>query len=233
MSNGDERLRAGLAQLAEAAARVADPPPTAWIRARAKGRSRRRAIASTVMVSVMAVGAWSAWGAWPISDPYPVPPPITVSPLTPTTTADPEPSPETLADCRAGDVTVMLTSLPAVDNHRGLVVVFTGKDQPCRLAGYPSVVPVFDHERSLEPAADTPSGYLGGVVGDPAPVTVGPGQSVSVLVEATVGDRGCARYGAFDLTLPGDGTAIPIGWATDACQQLEVHPFVRGTTGSE
>lgn len=229
MSGEDERLRAGLAQLAEAAERVVNPPPPARIRARARARSRRQAIAGTAMVAVTVGGAWGAWsvgGHDAVVPSAPTAPPTTV-------TATPEPSPETPVDCRADDVTVMLTSLPPVDDHRGLVVVFQAKDRPCRLAGYPSVVPVFDYERSMEPAAWTPSGYFGGVTGDPGPVIVEPARPASVLVEATVGDPGCARFGVFELTLPGDRTAIPIGWATDACQELEVHPFVPGETGSQ
>ncbi len=69
-------------------------------------------------------------------------------------------------------------------------------------------------------------------------VVLSPGATASVMVEAlgfieATGNAG-PPFRILQLTLPGDSVAVPVPWArTDSCDKLEVHPFVRGASGSE
>jgi hypothetical protein len=124
--------------------------------------------------------------------------------------------------------------------HRSLPIVFRNTaDHPCTVDGYPTLTAVSDGGTYLATAVHTPRGYLGGYTGSlpPPRIVLAPGATASVLVEAlgfiqATGNAG-TPFRILEVQLPGDPVALHVPWAgTDACDALEVHPFVRGDNGS-
>jgi hypothetical protein len=142
--------------------------------------------------------------------------------------------------CRAGDVTVSARPVSPGSGHRGLTIVFGNSGgRSCTAGGYPTVVALGQDDGRLAEATHTMAGYLGGVAGDGPvpPVLLAPGSDASFVVEALAfrqsdGSAG-PPYRTLVVTLPGDASSTRVAWPdTDACDRLEVHPFVPGDGGS-
>ncbi|MGA2529445.1 MAG: DUF4232 domain-containing protein [Acidimicrobiales bacterium] len=123
--------------------------------------------------------------------------------------------------------------------HVGLPILFRNMTPiPCGMSSYASVGLLDKSGRRVATAKDTLSGYLGGLsegTVNPPRVNLLPGQTASALVEGlnSMGNGApCPTYPTVLVSLPGLAQAVHIEHAFNACSDLEVHPFVRGTTGS-
>jgi len=124
--------------------------------------------------------------------------------------------------------------------HEGVVVLFRNTSAAaCVLAGYPGVAALDATGRQVAQAERTPSGYLGGMeTGSTTPraVTLGPGATASALVEGTDVPEGtatsCPTYAALLVTPPTSTRSQRLTASLPGCSPLQVHPVVRGTTGT-
>ncbi|TNH26830.1 DUF4232 domain-containing protein [Micromonospora orduensis] len=246
-----------LAELARSAAAVARPESPAAVRLRAGRRTVRRRI-GTGALAVAVLGAVVAGGVLrpsfrddvpPAVTPSPVTPPsstptptmeapsVTASPPSPAGTVGARPPDPTPGRCTTANLTVTLGSPDAASGHRSVAVVFRNSGSTsCRLTGYPGVDALGGDGRTLAHAERTPRGYLGGAArgARPPTVTLRPGGVASALVEAQGfrADGGpCTAYVRLLVTPPDDVRSVRLGWDTDSCGELEVHPVVPGVTG--
>ncbi|MBX6751124.1 MAG: DUF4232 domain-containing protein [Micromonosporaceae bacterium] len=136
-------------------------------------------------------------------------------------------------------MTVSSEELSAGSGHRGRVIRLRNTSSAaCTLDGYADVRALGADGQELGVAEHTMTGYLAGVANTVArPVLLVPGSTASFSVEALAfrlidGSSG-PPYRTLVITLPGDNTSLSVEWSgTDACDVLEVHPFVPGETGS-
>ncbi|MET8233274.1 DUF4232 domain-containing protein [Micromonospora sp. NPDC005298] len=139
--------------------------------------------------------------------------------------------------CTTANLTVTLGAPDSASGHRGVAVVFRNSGSTtCRLTGYPGIDALGGDGRTLAHAERTPRGYLGGAArgSRPATVTLRPDGVASALVEAQAfGADGasCTPYARLLVTPPDDVRSVRLGWDTDSCGDLEVHPVVPGATG--
>lgn len=185
--------------------------------------------------------------------------PATTAAPTPTPTTTPAPTPTVSTANLLGDAGVTATTRPpdgtgiakctvdklkvtardggAGSGHRAVVLLFTNTSgAPCRLYGYPGVAALDSHGAQVAQARRTLSGYLGGTTQPPANVDIGKGQSASALIESSAanGDgSSCVAYPAILVTPPDETHSIQLAWPTDGCSDLQIHPVVPGTTGSQ
>ncbi|MBQ1020765.1 DUF4232 domain-containing protein [Micromonospora sp. D93] len=218
-------------------------------------------LAVAVLGVIALGGAWRSSpddAVPPAVPPSPVSPPNTPAPTTPSptvqspTTGSPEaPSSSagtggarppgapdsTPSQCTTAQLTVTLGSEDAASGHRSVAVVFRNSgDATCRLTGYPGVDALGGDGKTLAHAERTRRGYMGGPAGTgrPPTVTLRPGESASALVEASgfrADGTACKPYVSLLVTPPDDVRSVRLGWDTDSCSDLEVHPVVAGTTG--
>lgn len=195
--------------------------------------ARRRALALTAAIAAVGLyGCASADGGGPAAAPA-----TTGTTAAPTET--PEPTATGPAPCRADDVTVSSEELSAGSGHRGRVIRLRNTSgAACTLEGYADVRALGANGQELGVAEHTMKGYLAGLANSVAwPVLLAPGSTASFSVEALafrlVDGSSCPPYRTLVITLPGDDTSMSVDWSgTDACDVLEVHPFVPGETGS-
>lgn len=142
----------------------------------------------------------------------------------------------TTAECRTGQLSVTISGGDAGAGHRSKVLVFhnTSADT-CVLQGYPGVAALDSAGRQVEQAQRTPQGYLGGLAtGNPPLVRLTAGAAASATVEA-VGfgpdGNGCTAYAGLLVTPPDETHPVRLGWDSDGCSGLQIHPVVPGTTG--
>lgn len=122
-------------------------------------------------------------------------------------------------------------------DHNGFPVVFTnGGGSNCVILGFARVVALGSSGTPPQTAELTPNGTLGGLSPSatiPPIVVLAPGQSASVLVEGTSG-ASCPSYAGLAVTAPNDDTAreVSLSPPMQSCTQIQTHPVVAGTTGS-
>jgi hypothetical protein len=171
-----------------------------------------------------------------------MPPAATATPPVPTATATPPATldaPPATAACSHDDVSLSTGDDEAGVGHRSITVQFRNRgDRSCTLSGYPRLVALGAGGDQLAVARQTPHGYLGGYTGPlpPAQVVLRPGAVASLTVEAygfiLATFKAGPPFRTLVFTLPGDTASVNVPWTnTDSCDQLEVHPFVAGTTG--
>ena len=117
-------------------------------------------------------------------------------------------------------------------SHQGTLLVFTNiSASTCTLTGYPHVFVVDARGRTVTGATRTLSGYLGGVRGHIATVTLASRASGSALLEGLAIRRngdGCPAEPELRLTSPQTFTPVLLRAGTDICTDVEVHPVVAG-----
>jgi hypothetical protein len=125
--------------------------------------------------------------------------------------------------------------------HAGYVLIFTNTGQiACAMTGYPAVAILDARDRQIIKAARTPNGYLGGLR-HPKPALpatgLGPGGVASALLEGMVFDptstKGCPIEHALLGTAPSTTSPIKLVATTVICSQVQIHPVVPGTSGSQ
>jgi hypothetical protein len=157
----------------------------------------------------------------------------------PTSTADSGGGSNTggIGRCTVDKLKVTAVDGGAGSGHRAVVLLFTNTSgSPCRLYGYPGVAALDSHGAQVAQARRTLSGYLGGTTQPAANVDIASGQSASAMVEASAaGSDGssCVAYPAILVTPPDETRSIKLAWPGDGCSDLQIHPVVPGTTGSQ
>jgi hypothetical protein len=165
----------------------------------------------------------------------------------PTTTTTPAtPAPATTgtgpAACTLAQLTISVSNVDRADagmGHSSSALLFRNVGATtCRLRGYPTVAALDAHGRTVETAAASLRGYMGGLdpsATKPPTVNLAPGQAASALVEALNANpdgRACRPFPALRVTPPGVTGSHTVGWgAASGCAHLEVHPFVPGASG--
>jgi uncharacterized protein DUF4232 len=140
-------------------------------------------------------------------------------------------------DCALSQLNVSASNGGAGSTHRAAVLVFRNTSTvTCHLAGYPGVAALNGSDQQVAQATRTMSGYLGGAK-SMATVQLPPGQSASATVEtlaidATTGNS-CTPYAGILVTPPNETHSIKLAWPNDGCSNLQIHPVVPGTTGSQ
>jgi Protein of unknown function (DUF4232) len=142
------------------------------------------------------------------------------------------------AGCLLADLTVTANAGDSGSGHRSVVLVFTNHGSAtCRLYGYPGVAALDSHDTQIAQATRTTSGYLGGLgSGRTAPnVDLATGQSASAMVEALAFNANdgsaCTAYAGLLVTPPNETRSTKLGWPSDGCSDLQIHPVVPGITG--
>lgn len=166
-------------------------------------------------------------------------PSMTTAPTLPATTAPivSEASGAALSNCRRPGLTVSVGGHDAGLGHRSVVLLFTNTGSTaCKLHGYPSVAVLDAAGKQVTQAAQTPSGYMGGLAaGRPLPtVTLQLGLPASAMVEAlaSTADGSPCAYQNIVVTAPDDTSPTRLPWdSNDGCSALRVHPVVPGTSG--
>ena len=130
----------------------------------------------------------------------------------------------------------------ATGHHSQPIVVRNTTQHSCVLRGYPTLVAHAQGGGTLKVYPE-PSGYSGGLCSGHAiaNIVLPAGESASAMIEgthsspATSDATGCQMVSAYSVILPTESTAIalPLPDPGAECASLQVHPFVRGETGSE
>ncbi|MGA3215403.1 MAG: DUF4232 domain-containing protein [Acidimicrobiales bacterium] len=164
---------------------------------------------------------------------------VNVSSFFPASSLDSYALPSNSPLCTMSDLAVGAGLGGAGLGHVGLPVLFRNRTRiPCRVGSYPSVAVLDRSGRKVATAKDTLSGYLGGLpekTVNPPVVNLLPGESASALVEGldSMGNgAACPAYPALLVSLPGLAQSVRVVHVFNGCSDLEVHPFVPGTTGS-
>jgi Domain of unknown function (DUF4232) len=245
MPDFDQRL----AGLADAAGDAASPQPAAAVRARAGWMLRRRRVATLAAVAIAVGGiAVAAAQAFPgtrgpivATSPAPSPKSSPASSPAPSPVSSPSvaaSSSSPIVLCRPGDVAAQWGPPDSGSTHRGAPLILTNTlSRACRLSGYPTVVAAYPDGSTIQ-AQPTRSGYLGGVHGAPSVIDLAPGKTASAYVEALAIEaatgNGCGSFTMISVRLSGDPGSLKVpSWSDDACSELEVHPFVPGSTGRQ
>jgi hypothetical protein len=140
-------------------------------------------------------------------------------------------------ECRIGQLDISVTSGDAGSGHRSRVLVFRNTGgSTCVLQGYPGVAGLDGTGHQVAQAQRTLNGYLGGVrTGNPPLVRLAPGTAASATVEALAFDAAtgasCTPYAGLLVTPPDETHSVHLGWGSDGCSDLQIHPVVAGTTG--
>lgn len=173
--------------------------------------------------------------------------PPTHASVPPTTSPEPPtsvPSSTTVATvsaCTYSELAVSGGRTGAGTGHAGGPVVFTNTGPTaCSLFGYPGVAGLDAAGTQVVQATRTLSGYLGGLqTGTTPPPTVdlAPGGTASAYVETIDHPIGtppyapCPQYTELLVTPPTATQSVRVGMTLPACNGLDVHPVVAGTTG--
>lgn len=140
-----------------------------------------------------------------------------------------------VATCGNAQLTVRSAPAQGGDSHGGVIVIFTNTaTAPCTIYGYPGAAVVDKGGQQIVQAARSPRGYLGGCrCTQPEHLRLAHGQSASAIVE---GDNGggdeCLRGVAILATPPNTKKSTRIPLEAYSCH-VQVHPAVRGTTGTQ
>jgi Tol biopolymer transport system component len=162
-----------------------------------------------------------------------------VSSFFPASSLDPYALPTIIPWCTMSDLSVSIGEGDAGLGHVGMPILFRNVTViPCGLSSYPSVGLLGASGRRVATAKDTPSGYLGGLASgttSPPVIDLPPGQTASALVEALDSNSSgaaCPTYPTVLVSLPASAQAVAVEHAFNGCSDLQVHPFIRGRTGS-
>lgn len=196
--------------------------------------ARRRARALVVAIAALGLGGCASTDEEGL-----VASPTTTDPTASVPTATDPTATGRPAFCTARDVAVSSMELSPGSGHRGLVIQLRNTSgSVCTLEGYADVRALGADGEELGVAEPTMAGYLAGLAnGVVQTVRLAPGSTASFAVEALAfrrvdGESG-PPYRTLVITLPGDTTSLRVDWVgTDACDALQVHPFVPGETGS-
>jgi hypothetical protein len=139
--------------------------------------------------------------------------------------------------CTTGQLRISAGPLRAAAGHEGVVLSFVNTGAPCSMQGYPGVAGLDSSGRQLTQAARTTSGYLGGLGSGAAPalVSIAEGQAASSLIESTdvpSGSSPCQTYSSLLVTPPDETRSVTVQAQMTGCSGLQVHPVVRGVSGS-
>ena len=126
-------------------------------------------------------------------------------------------------------------------SHAGYVLLFTNTGQiACSMTGYPRLAILDGKDRQVIQATPTPSGYLGGLHNPKPPfptAVLAAGGTASALLEGLVFDsrssKGCPTEHALLSTPPGSTSPIKVVAVTTICSQVQIHPVVAGSSGSQ
>jgi hypothetical protein len=144
-----------------------------------------------------------------------------------------------LAACAPPYLTLAVRSGSSGASHAGYLLVFTNTGQiACAMTGYPGVAILDSKDRQIIHASRTPNGYLGGLRGSKPPaIGLPPGGTASALLEGLLFDprtsRGCPTERALLSTPPNTTTPMKVAALTRICGQVQIHPMVPGSTGSQ
>jgi hypothetical protein len=224
---------------------------------------RRAALAALALAAVSTGCGSTARQTTPPTTAAPAPAPTATSPPAPTTvpatiapssttvtTTVPTPTtaPSTPVACEASDLLLTLGSGGAGLGHEGVALLFKNVGGvACILHGYPGVALLDASGRQAEQAVRAPSGYLGGLTPGattPPTLVVRPGQTDSALLEgtdvATGSATSCPSYLAALVTAPNQTVSTRLKLVKGSsregfpgCSPVEIHPIVKGTTGSQ
>ncbi|HEY7223980.1 MAG TPA: DUF4232 domain-containing protein [Micromonosporaceae bacterium] len=156
-----------------------------------------------------------------------------------TTTPGSPTTPDSADLCTAAELTITAQEGPSGSTHRSVILIFTNSSSaPCSTKGFPAVNLLDGSDTILEAAAQSPSGYLGGLGdGVDAPqLVLNPGDQASAMVETeAINDDGtsCTPYAAMQVWPPFNVGKDPVKvtWVGDGCSAPQVHAVVAGTTG--
>lgn len=144
-----------------------------------------------------------------------------------------------LAACAPPYLTLAVHSGSSGASHAGYVLVFTNTGQiACAMTGYPGVAILDSKDRQIIQASRTPNGYLGGLRGTKPPAIGLPaGGTASALLEGLLFDPrtsgGCPTERALLSTPPNTTSPMKVAALTRICGQVQIHPMVPGSTGSQ
>jgi len=144
-----------------------------------------------------------------------------------------------LAACAPPYLTLAVHGGSSGASHAGYVLEFTNTGQiACAMTGYPGVAILDSKDRQIIQASRTPHGYLGGLRGSKPPAVGLPaGGTASALLEGLLFDprtsRGCPTERALLSTPPNTTTPMKAVVLTRICGQVQIHPMVPGSTGSQ
>lgn len=172
-----------------------------------------------------------------------VPSSTTAATTVPSTTT----APSRPVACQSRALLVSLGAGGAGAGHVGVALLFKNVGPiACILQGYPGVALLNASGQQATQAVRTPSGYLGGLAAGattPPTIVAQPGQTASALLEGTdvaTGSQSCPSYPAAVVTPPNQTVSTKLklvkgssGTGFPGCSPVEIHPLVKGTTGSQ
>jgi hypothetical protein len=172
-----------------------------------------------------------------------VPSSTTVATTVPSTTT----APSGPVACQSRALLVSLGAGGVGAGHVGIALLFKNVGPvACILHGYPGVALLDASGRQATQAVRAPSGYLGGLTAGattPPTIVAQPGQTASALLEGTdvaTGGQSCPSYPAAVVTPPNQTGSTKVklakgssGTGFPGCSPVEIHPLVKGSTGSQ
>ena len=145
-----------------------------------------------------------------------------------------------LPRCNSSHLRVSSVGAPGGSMHDGVIVRLrnAGTDS-CSLSGYPSVWGINHWNGRVLKGSTTRNSYLGGWDSSkPLPTVALRGKSgiASFLVtgvDAAIDNPSCPNLTILRVTIPPSGTVFRLPTSFNACKGgFQVHPFVRGATGT-
>jgi hypothetical protein len=145
-----------------------------------------------------------------------------------------------ISGCSYGQLRVRAGGGGAGLGHVGFAIRFTNtSSRTCSLHGYPGAAGLNKHGKQVTQAKRTTSGYLGGLKpGHPIPtVVLKPGQTAASLIEGTDVPEGnathCPTLHGLLVTPPNDRRSVHLTMAPPDCSRIQIHPVLRGTSGTQ
>jgi Domain of unknown function (DUF4232) len=144
-----------------------------------------------------------------------------------------------VAHCTDSQLKVREGRLNGGAGHIGFPIHFKNHSSTtCSLRGYPGAAGLNKHGKQVVQAKRTRRGMVGGLKPHhPIPtVVLHPGQVASAVVEGSdvpFKNHKCRTLHGMLITPPNDYTAVHIKQAPPDCSGIEVHPVIKGKSGSE
>lgn len=238
-------LRSGAREVAD----QTDLTPVHLIRAQGDQRRRRRAVggvgllvvtSAAIGVGIVHFGGPARHGVGPATVISQTPGGGGTSPTAPTAPTSSATESTSVPDCTMAQLEITPGHGGAASGHSGGPLLFRNIGSTvCRLHGYPEVKDLDAHGNVEAEAAQTPYGYIGGVMphgnGTLIPtVDLRPGQSASAILEAldTQADgSACTGSSSLLVTAPNQTHSISLRVPAPGCRHLQIHPVVPGDTG--
>jgi hypothetical protein len=144
-----------------------------------------------------------------------------------------------VAHCTDGQVRVREGRSDGGAGHIGIRIHFKNHSSvTCSVRGYPGAAGLNKHGRQVEQAKRTRRGMVGGLKPHHKipTVSLAPGEVATAVVEGSdvpVNNHRCRTLHGMLVTPPNDFTAVHVKHAPPDCDGIQIHPVIKGKTGSQ